>query len=220
MTDRQITLINVADLACPNDPQGRTYRQINAAKAHGLALGALVEIESGARLFIVLLGRDCDQTPLYWLAAERGEDDKAKWIGGYPEDALTEASPRRLTARPFDLQDIEAWDAFLRTVRVGGALPATFRLDTTPPYGEHVVVEMIVPFVAPPDPEPFADPDKIPLRIAEGFPVPVSARFRLPPFSSASTADFIREIVREVYHHEIDEQLYVAEKRPFAPEHG
>lgn len=84
-----ITLINVADIKDPNDPQGRTYRQVNAEVTHGLALGDLVEIETGARLFVVLLGRDCDQTPLYWLAAEREETDKGRWLGGYPEWALS-----------------------------------------------------------------------------------------------------------------------------------
>jgi hypothetical protein len=127
-----------------------------------------------------------------------------------------------VTERPFDLQDIEAWGAFLRTVRVGGALPVTFRLDITPPYGEHVLVEMIVPFVEAPDAAVSAlqDPDKIPLRIAEGFPVPVTARFRLPLFTTAGAADFIREIVRKIYHHEIDEQIYIRSSRPFAPEHN
>lgn len=88
MSER-VTIINVADLVDPNDPRGRTYRQINAARTHGIAAGALVEIESGARLFVVFLGRDCDQTPLYWLAARRDEDDKGKWIGGWLEESLT-----------------------------------------------------------------------------------------------------------------------------------
>jgi hypothetical protein len=83
-------LINVADITDPNDPQGRTYRQANAEKTHAIAFGALVECESGARLFVVHLGRDCDQTPLYWLAARKDEPDRAKWIGGFPECALTE----------------------------------------------------------------------------------------------------------------------------------
>ena len=78
--------INLADLVDPDDPQGRTYRQINAATQHGIPLGALVELESGARLFVVLQGRDCDQTPLYWLAAEPGETDRR--CGGYPESSL------------------------------------------------------------------------------------------------------------------------------------
>ena len=92
---------NVADLRDPADPQGRSYRQVNAEKTHGVALGALVELESGVRLFVVKLGRDCDETPLYWLAPEMPEPtDEAeepayhrhtmtKWVGGYGEESLT-----------------------------------------------------------------------------------------------------------------------------------
>jgi hypothetical protein len=89
------TIVNVADLIDPDDPQGRTYRQANAARAHSLPSGTLVEIEGGARLFIVHRGKDCDRTPLYWLAAEPDEErHEGKWHGGYPEDSLT-ASARR-----------------------------------------------------------------------------------------------------------------------------
>lgn len=87
--------INIADLKDPNDPHGRSYREINAEKSHGIPLGSLVELESGVRLFIVYLGRDCDQTPLYWLCddpedTEPDEDGfrNRRWIGGYPEDSL------------------------------------------------------------------------------------------------------------------------------------
>jgi hypothetical protein len=91
---------NIADLKDPNDPAGRSYRQVNAEKAHGIALGALVELERGARLFVVMLGRDCDQTPLYWLAPsilEATEEEepayyryhRTKWVGGYDEESLT-----------------------------------------------------------------------------------------------------------------------------------
>lgn len=110
--------------------------------------------------------------------------------------------------------DIASWAAFLPTVRVGGALPVTFRPD-----GKYVVVEVVVPYVPPPEPEPPADATKIPLRIAEGFPVPLVGRHPLPPFSPAGAASFLRDIVREIYHHEIDEQLRVGGDRPFAPEH-
>lgn len=96
-----ITIVNVADLRDPSDPRGRSYRQVNAEKVHGIALGALVELESGVRLFVVKLGRDCDQAPLYWLAPEvpRPTDEAeepayyryltTKWIGGYAEESLT-----------------------------------------------------------------------------------------------------------------------------------
>jgi hypothetical protein len=109
----------------------------------------------------------------------------------------------------------DSWAAFLPTVRVGGALPVTFRIDD-----DHVVVEVIVPYVPPePEPQSLAEPTKIPLGIAEGFPVPISARFKLPTYSPSNATHFIRHVVREIYHHEIDEQLRVGAYRPFAPKH-
>lgn len=116
-------------------------------------------------------------------------------------------------AKDLAAHDIESWASFLPTVRVGGALPVTFRAD-----GDHVLVEVIVPYVPPP-PSVLADPNKIPLAIAEGFPVPLLARYKLPAYSPVNAAHFLRHIVREIYHHEIDEQLRVDDDRPFAPEH-
>ena len=113
-----------------------------------------------------------------------------------------------------ELHDVASWAAFLPTVRVGGALPVTFRAD-----GDHVLVEVIVPYV-PPSPRVPADPTKIPMMIVEGFPVPLTARYRLPTYSPVNAAHFIRHIVREIYRHEIDEQLRVGDERPFAPEHA
>ena len=110
-------------------------------------------------------------------------------------------------------EDVAGWATFLPTVRVGGALPVTFRLD-----GDHVVVEVIVPYT-PPESKPSADPTNIPLTIAEGFPVPPTMRYRLPTYSSDNAAHFIRHLVREIYHHEIDEQLRIDGSRPFAPTH-
>jgi hypothetical protein len=99
--------INVADLADPHDSHGRTYRQVNAEKTHTIPVGALVEIVgsdgfrmNGARLFVVRQGRDCDQTPMYWLSADpedlpSPEDDrdfwtkaKHKWYGGFDDESL------------------------------------------------------------------------------------------------------------------------------------
>jgi hypothetical protein len=60
---------------------------------------------------------------------------------------------------------------------------------------------------------------KIPLAIAPGFPVPVAARYRMPPFDPDTAARFLRQIVRSIYVHEIDEQFRVGATRPFAPEH-
>ena len=65
-------IINVADIVNPES--GKTYRQENAEKFHTIPLGALVEIScgqddvDGLRLFVVKHGRDCDQTPLYYLS--------------------------------------------------------------------------------------------------------------------------------------------------------
>lgn len=114
---------------------------------------------------------------------------------------------------PLDARDVQRWAAFLPTVRVGGALPVTFRAD-----GDHVLVEVVVPYVPPPSQER-SDPNKIPLLIAEGFPVPLTGRYRLPAYSPENAVHFLRHIVREIYHHEIDEQLRVDGARPFAPEH-
>lgn len=93
--DRAI-IINVADLVNPNDPEGRTYRQINAAKKHAIPIGALVEdIDTGVRLFVVKHGRDCDMTPLYYLSANRDDTEQKDprflnrgWVGGYSETYL------------------------------------------------------------------------------------------------------------------------------------
>lgn len=112
-----------------------------------------------------------------------------------------------------DPQDVASWAAFLPTVHVGGALPVTFRAD-----GDHVVVEVVVPYV-PPEAQPSADPTKIPIAITAGFPVPLTMRYRLPAYSPDNAAHFLRHLVREIYHHEIDEQIRVDDRRPFAPEH-
>lgn len=114
---------------------------------------------------------------------------------------------------PHYVAAVASWADFLPTVRVGGALPVTFNLD-----GEYVVVEVIVPYV-PPEAGGSVDPNKVPIAIAEGFPVPLTMRYRLPSYSPGNAAHFIRHLVREIYQHEIDEQLRVDDHRPFAPEH-
>ena len=76
---------NVADLKDPNDPQGRTYREVNNSTPHKYKVGQLVQLESGARLFINRLPRDCDGTPLYSLGAKSGHTV----LHGYAEEALT-----------------------------------------------------------------------------------------------------------------------------------
>lgn len=87
---------NIADLQDPADPQGRSYRQVNAERIHQIPLGTLVEVdESGERLYVVKQGRDCDQTPLYWLSMKGHTEPlnefmhKGDWFGGYGEDSLT-----------------------------------------------------------------------------------------------------------------------------------
>ncbi len=80
----------------PNDPDGRSYKQINAEKEHQIPIGSLVEdIETGIRMFVVLHTRDCDMTPLYWLAPDKDDTERdypnfanRKWDGGYPESSL------------------------------------------------------------------------------------------------------------------------------------
>lgn len=64
-----VIMIRISDLRDPADPQGRSYREVNAAKIHKYPLGALVELDHGVRLWVVHHARDCDQTPLYCLSA-------------------------------------------------------------------------------------------------------------------------------------------------------
>jgi len=87
--------LNVADLRDPEDPDGRSYRQVNAATQHSIPIGTLVELKDGVRLWVVAHNRDCDSTPLYALCADK-EDTVARvpgfanphWHHGYPESAL------------------------------------------------------------------------------------------------------------------------------------
>lgn len=89
-------LINLADCKDPDDPQGRSYRQINSEKVHSIPIGSLVEdVDTDIRLFVVYHARDCDQTPLYCLAMDPENTVKLRecfynddWINGYPEHAL------------------------------------------------------------------------------------------------------------------------------------
>jgi len=88
-------LINIADLRDPDDPQGRSYRQVNAEKHHAIPIGTLVQLENGARAFVVFHGRDCDQTPLYYLSLDEDDTEEMRpgwrnpsWIGGYSDDGL------------------------------------------------------------------------------------------------------------------------------------
>lgn len=90
------TMVRISDLQDPNDPQGRSYREVNAAKTHKYPIGALVEYNHGPRLWIVYHARDCDQTPLYCLSVnptdtkiEREGFYNDSWVNGIPEEYLT-----------------------------------------------------------------------------------------------------------------------------------
>lgn len=85
--------LHVADLVNPKS--GKTYREENAEKAHSIPIGSLVELKSGVRLFVVYHGRDCDQTPLYYMAIDPEDIEleseiflNRKWSDGYPEESL------------------------------------------------------------------------------------------------------------------------------------
>jgi len=93
-----MSFVLIHDLIDPYDPQGRTYKQVNADKQHAIPIGALVEIDFGVRLFVVKHNRDCDMTPLYSLSPYcPGEDawharslgNLHKHFGGYSEERLT-----------------------------------------------------------------------------------------------------------------------------------
>lgn len=97
--------LNIADMTDPDDADGRTYRQVNAAATHAIPIGALVELETGVRSFVVYHGRDCDQTPLYWLSPDVDDTERKDtrfgnrlWDGGYGEQELTIV--KRKKARP------------------------------------------------------------------------------------------------------------------------
>ena len=87
--------INIADLKDPDDLQGRTYREINNARKHKFNIGDLVELETGARVFVALQTRDCDGTPLYCLTPIENDYKQNKkrfanhnWLNGYSEELL------------------------------------------------------------------------------------------------------------------------------------
>jgi hypothetical protein len=95
-------IINVADLKDPNDPQGRSYREVNAAQQHKYPVGTLVEKEDGCRAWVVKHSRDCDRTPLYVLSLEKDDTEPRYdsiglanhgWSGGWSEESLTPVVP-------------------------------------------------------------------------------------------------------------------------------
>ena len=97
--------INIADLIDPDDPQKRTYREINAIKNHSIQVGTMVEVKNRnydnypyknyPRAFVVHQGRDCDQTPLYSLSLDPLDTQPKNqtlnhmtWDSGYSEENL------------------------------------------------------------------------------------------------------------------------------------
>lgn len=91
----------------PDDPKGRTHKQINLEKNHAYEIGSLVEIidddehyeyepyYNGARLYVVAHHRDCDGTPLYAMSADKNDTFENKpgfanptWVHGFTEESL------------------------------------------------------------------------------------------------------------------------------------
>jgi len=95
VTNHGVTFINLADIKDPDDEFGRTYREINNSTEHNFKVGDLVELEDGARLFVVHLHRDCDGTPLYSLSYDKDDTERISdvfknpsWSCGHLEDSL------------------------------------------------------------------------------------------------------------------------------------
>lgn len=97
-------IITLHDCVDNNDPQGRTFKEMNMAKDHKFSIGQLVEIDLGVRLLVARHVRDCDGTPLYHLSAETPPEDsdlyrgdafyteqwEKRFIRNYPEEYLKE----------------------------------------------------------------------------------------------------------------------------------
>ena len=89
--DTQMKFLTSFEFNDPDDPQGRTYKEINTTKLHNIPLGTLVECaESGIRLFVGRHTKDCDGTPLYALTNTRPDDEPANrfYLHGYAEESL------------------------------------------------------------------------------------------------------------------------------------
>lgn len=96
---------------------GKTIKEHNLEKKHGIAIGALVETKYDewfgdgactkihARLFVTRQTRDCDGTPLYSIGPKRWDGD---WEShGHAEEDLKVIE---LTASVIDGEDALAWD--------------------------------------------------------------------------------------------------------------
>jgi len=86
------------NLINPNDPQGRTYKQINKTIPHKIPLNTLVEIIpwekdcewAGMRLYVRQYQRDCDGSPLYTLGPKNCNPNEKPWecYRGFSPDSL------------------------------------------------------------------------------------------------------------------------------------
>lgn len=86
------------------EANGKTIKENNLAKPHSIPEGALVEVQFDewysdgacakihARLWVIVAGRDCDGSPVYWLSKYKTEAD-AKCFGSvhgaFDADSLT-----------------------------------------------------------------------------------------------------------------------------------
>jgi hypothetical protein len=77
------------------DWKSKSYREVNREKKHKFNVGQLVELESGARMFIVKQTKDCDQTPLYSLSPDKDDIEQQRenfanhsWHNGYSEKRI------------------------------------------------------------------------------------------------------------------------------------
>jgi hypothetical protein len=108
MPSERATFINIADIVEEN---GKTIRENNLAKVHGIPLGALVEVrpddeddrEGGVRAFVVHQGRDCDGTPLYSLSLHA---ENICWDNVMPQDRYG-ISQLHATAHGYPEQSLE-----------------------------------------------------------------------------------------------------------------
>lgn len=77
-------------------PAGGTYKERNLAQPHAFAVGELVEINGGCRLYVAEQTRDCDGSPLYTLThEEQGEDplQPRYFVRGFSQTRLREVHP-------------------------------------------------------------------------------------------------------------------------------
>lgn len=94
-------VVMISDLRDPDDLEGRSYREVNNEKTHGIPVGTLVEIKWDewfgdgmswkvhARLRVARHDRDCNGTPLYTLSRWLPYDAETGGHHGFTEESLT-----------------------------------------------------------------------------------------------------------------------------------